>query len=91
MAAMGFYYNPNSEPPDEEPPGTFKEAAVITWVVFRALALPLALLIGAVIGIFAIFWLFFIQPLIVVGLIVIGVVALIARGIWEARHPPQLR
>lgn len=91
MVAMGFYYNPDSPPPDDEPAGTFKEAAVITWVVFRALALPLALLVGAVLGIFAIFWLFLVQPLIVVGLIILGVVALIARGVWEARHPPQLR
>lgn len=87
---MGFYYNPNSPPPDDDPPGTLKEAAIITWVVFRALALPLALLIGAVIGIFALFWLFFVQPLIVVGLVVVAVIALVVRGIWEARHPPRL-
>lgn len=86
---MGFYYGPN-EPQDEPPPGSWKETAIIIWVVFKALALPLGLLFGAVIGFVVLLWAFL--TAVWLGLALLGalVAAVVVRGIWEARHPPDL-
>jgi hypothetical protein len=87
---MGFYYGPGT-PPDDDKPGGLKEAALVILAVFRALALPLAILFGGVACLLLIFFLFSVHP--VAGLAGIGmVVALVAlRALWEWRHPPVLR
>ena len=56
----------------------------------RVLALPLALLFGAVIGLIVVIWLFLLHP--AFGLAALGVIAaaIVARGVWEAKHPPKL-
>lgn len=87
---MGFYYGP-STPPDDDKPSGFKEVLSITWAVFRVLALPLGLLFGAIAGLLLLFWVFTISALL--GLAGLGaiVLALVARGVWEAKHPPEIR
>lgn len=87
---MGFYYGPGSQPPDDKP-GSLKEALAITWVVFSLLAKPLALLFGGVIYILVLFWLFAFHPLAGLAGLAVPVAGITARGIWEWRHPPELR
>jgi hypothetical protein len=87
---MGFYYGSGGPPPEEEPETTWRETFIIIGAVFRALALPLGILVGAIAYLVFMFWMFTIHPLL--GLATIGVVvlAVVARGIWEATHPPDL-
>lgn len=85
---MGFYHG-SSEPPGDEQ-GSWKETFLIILIVFRVLALPLGLLLGAILGLFLLFWLFTFHPLAGLGLIGLIVGALVARGIWEAKHPPEI-
>lgn len=87
---MGFYHGSN-QPPDEPEPGSWKEIFQIILIVFRVIALPLGLLLAAVLGLFALFYLFMLHVLAGLGLILALVAAVVARGIWEARHPPELR
>lgn len=87
---MGFYYG-SSQPPDDEPPGGFRETVAIIIAVFRVLAVPLGILFGGLFALAGLFYLFAFNKwagLAVLALIIIG---LIARGIWEARHPPELQ
>lgn len=86
---MGFYYG-SSQPPDEPEPGGWRETITIIFVVFRVLAVPLAILMGAIFGLFALFWLFTVHVILGFGVIGILVGALVVRGIWEAKHPPEL-
>jgi hypothetical protein len=87
---MGFYYG-SSEPPPEDKSGGFKEAMLITLAVFRALALPLAVIFGGMLGLVFLFWLFTVSPWAGLGGILAVVVALMAFGFWEYRHPPELK
>lgn len=86
---MSFYYG-SSQPPDDDKPGGFKEAMVITLAVFRVLAIPLALLFGGVFYLVLLFYLFSLHPLAGLAGILLVVGALVARGVWEAKHPPAL-
>ena len=86
---MGFYYG-SSEPPDGDKPGGFKEAMLITLAVFRALALPLAVIFGGMIGLVALFWLFTLSAWAGLAALVAIVLALAAFGFWEYRHPPEI-
>ncbi len=85
---MGFYYS-SGQPPEEEP-GGFKETLLIIFVVFRTLAVPLGLLFGGVAAFLFEFWLFTISPLLGLSGIALVVAAVVARGVWEAKHPPDL-
>jgi hypothetical protein len=92
---MGFYYGSgDSKGPNkggEGGDGGFKETLLIIWVVMRVIAPPIGILLGVVIGIFALFWLFTIAPILGLAVIVLIIGGLVARGIWEAKHPPELR
>ena len=84
---MGFYYDSGKDP-DEE--GGWRETIAIIFVVFRILAKPLSFMLAVVLGLVLIIWLFTLTPLL--GLAAIGVVVagVILRGVWEAKHPPEL-
>lgn len=86
---MGFYHG-SSTPPGGDEPGGWKETFQIILIVFRVLALPLAMLFGAILGLVMLFWLFTVHVLAGFGVIIAIVGALIARGIWEAKHPPEI-
>ncbi len=97
---MGFYYGSNTPPPGDKKrrgsdessqQGTLKEAMLITWSVFQALALPLGLLFGAVAGLILLFFLFTLHWIVGLGALGLIALALGARGIWELRHPPVLK
>ena len=85
---MGFYYGPSKQPDEEKEPGGCMEALILTRAAFGALAIPIAVLIGAILGIvllfvaFSIHWL---AGLLYIGLIVAGV-AVYAR--WERKKFP---
>lgn len=85
---MSFYYGSSSTPEPEKEPGGCLEALLITRAAFGALALPMAILLGAVIGLVLLFYLFTIHWLLgLLGLAVIaGLVALYAR--WERKKYP---
>lgn len=87
---MGFYYG-HGKQPDDDQGGGFKEVMLIIWIVFRALALPLAVIFGGIGALLGLFFLFAWQPLAGLAVILLGVAAVAARGIWEFRHPPQLK
>ncbi len=87
--AVGFYYG-SSQPPDDGGSGGLRETLAIIWVVFRVLALPLGILFGVVLGFAFILWLFSISAFLGLGAIGVVVAAIVARGVWEARHPPDL-
>ncbi len=89
--AMGFYYGQGKPPPDDGNPGGFRETVTIIWVVFKVLALPVGALMGVLLGFVLLFYAFTVSPFLGVGLIGVGIGALVARGIWEAKHPPELR
>ncbi len=88
---MGFYYG-SGEPPkkDDAPEGSWRETFTIIGVVFKTLALPLGLLFGAVFGLILIIYAFTISGWLGLGLIALIIAAVVARGIWEAKHPPEL-
>ena len=87
---MGFYYGSNAPPPEDKS-GGFRETITIIWVVFKVLALPLGILLGVVLGLVLLFYLFVLSPFLGFGAIAVILIALVARGVWEARHPPELR
>lgn len=87
---MGFYYG-SGEPPKEPPPGSWRETIAIIWAVFKTLALPLGILFGAIFGMALLVFLFTVSVWLGLGVIAIGLSALVGRGIWEARHPPELK
>jgi len=86
---MGFYYGPG-QPPDKEPQGGLREALLITWVVFKTLALPLGILFGGLAYLVLLFVLFTVHPLLGLGGILVVVAAIGVRGLWELKHPPRL-
>ncbi len=87
---MGFYHGSSEPPPDADKPGGFKEAMYITWAVFRALALPLGVIFGGMIGLVFLFWLFTVSSLAGLGGVLAIVLALVAFGFWEYKHPPEI-
>jgi len=89
---MGFYYGPGGEKsPQEDPPkGSWGDTFAIIFAVFKTLALPLGLLFGAIFGLLFLLYLFTVSAWLGLGLILLGVLGLVARGIWEAKHPPEL-
>ncbi|HZQ36566.1 MAG TPA: hypothetical protein VFD32_11575 [Dehalococcoidia bacterium] len=80
---MGFYYGPGQQPKQEKEPGGCLEVLVISRAVFGILAVPLAVLIGVLVAIVAVLWLFSVFWLL--GLLgiaaIVGAIALYAR--WE--------
>ena len=86
---MGFYYGPSTPPENEKEPGGCLEALILTRAAFGALALPLAILFGSVLGLVLVFYLFSVHPLLgVAGLVGLALaVALYAR--WERGRFPS--
>jgi hypothetical protein len=87
---MGFYYGSN-EPPKKEPSeGSWRETLSIIFVVFKTLALPLGILFGAVMGLVGLIYAFTVSGWLGLAILLIIVGAVVARGVWEAKHPPEL-
>lgn len=80
---MGFYYGPSKDPKQEKEPGGCLEALILTRAAFGALALPLGILFGAIIGLVVVIYLFAIHVLLGLAVVaaIIGGIALYAR--WE--------
>ena len=87
---MGFYHG-SSEPPEEKGSGGLKETVLITAAVFKVLALPLGIIFGGIIGLVVLFWLFTISGWAGLAALVAIAVGLVGFGIWEYRHPPELK
>ncbi len=85
---MGFYYGSNTPPEDK--PGGFRETIVLIWAVFLVLAVPLGILLGGLAYLVLVFFLFSVHPLAGLAAISLVILALVARGVWEARHPPEI-
>lgn len=88
---MSFYYGSGKHEPEKEKGGGIKEILLIIWIVFRALALPLGVIFGGVGALIGLFILFAWQPLAGVAFLVVVAAAIGVRGIWELRHPPELK
>lgn len=87
---MGFYYG-SSSPPPEDHSGGFRETLAIIWVVFRVLSVPIGILIGVVIAFVALFYLFTLSAIAGFATLAVLIGALVAFGMWEAKHPPELK
>ncbi len=87
---MAFYYGQNEPPKEDPPPGSWRETFAIIIAVFKALALPLGILFGAIFGLMFLIFAFVTSVWFGLAIIVLGVLALAAYGVWEAKHPPQL-
>jgi hypothetical protein len=87
---MSFYYG-SSQPPDGDKPGSLKEALAMTWVVFSLLAKPFAFVVAGLAYLFLLFWAFNFHALAGVTAIALPLAAVAARGLWEWRHPPELK
>jgi hypothetical protein len=86
---VGFYYGSN-QPPDDDKPAGFRDVIAISWAVFRVLAIPLGLMVAVIVYLGILFWLFTLHWVLgVAWLLVLGAV-IAGRGVWEARHPPEL-
>lgn len=87
---MGFYYGSNTPPPEDKQ-GGIREAMMMTWAVFRVLALPLGIILGGMAALLLVIFLFTIHPLAGVAAIVAVLAVIGARAAWELRHPPTLK
>ncbi len=87
---MGFYYG-SGEPPQDDKSGGFKETVQIIWAVFSVLALPLGIILGVVAGLVLLFFLFTLHVVAGLAAVLVIAAAVAARGVWEAKHPPELR
>ena len=87
---MGFYYG-SSGPPPEDKPGGFRETILIIWVAFRVLAVPLGIMLGVLFALILLFWLFTLHYLAGLAAIAAIIAAVVARGVWEAKHPPDFK
>lgn len=87
---MGFYYGSGSPPPEDHS-GGFRETLAIIWVVFRVLSVPIGILMGVVVAFVALFYLFSLSP--IAGFATLGllIAALVGFGVWESKHPPELK
>jgi hypothetical protein len=88
---VGFYHGSGAPPPEDRGSGGFRETVAIILVVFKLLAVPVGILIGVLLGLVLLFYAFVFSPILGVALLAGGVAALVGRGIWEAKHPPDLR
>lgn len=86
---MGFYYG-SGQPPDDDS-GGIREIIEIVWVVLRMVAVPLGVLLGVIVGLAFIFWLFTVNGFLGLAAILVIIAAVVARGVWEAKHPPDIR
>jgi hypothetical protein len=87
---MAFYYGSNEPQKEDPPPGSWRETLAIIVAVFKALALPLGILFGAIFGLMFLFYAFTVSVWLGLALLALGVGALAGYGLWEAKHPPEL-
>jgi hypothetical protein len=87
---MAFYYGSGEPPKEDPPPGSWRETLAIIFAVFKALALPLGLLFGAIFGLMLLVWAFTFSPWIGLAIIAVGLASVAGYGLWEAKHPPEL-
>ncbi|OAI40804.1 hypothetical protein AYO38_05130 [bacterium SCGC AG-212-C10] len=87
---MGFYYSSGQPPDKDEKPGGFKETLLIIWAVFSVLAVPFGLMFAGIAYLVILFFMF--SASVFLGLAWIGllVAVIAARGVWEAKHPPDI-
>ena len=76
---MGFYYGPSKPPEEEKEPGGCMEALILTRAAFAALALPIAILFGAMGGLVLVLYLFTVHVL-------LGLLVLVALGLGIALY-----
>ena len=86
---MGFYYGSN-QPPEDDKAGGLRDVLAISWAVFSVLAIPLGLMLGVILYFGALFWLFSIHWGLGLAWLAILVAGISIRGVWEAKHPPEL-
>ncbi len=88
---MGFYFGSSQAPPPEDKPGGFRETIATIWAVFSVLAVPLGIIFGLFAGAAAIIWLLTFNA-VAGGVAILAIVTAVAGyGVWEAKHPPELR
>lgn len=87
---MGFYYNPGTPPEDEEKQASMRETVQIIWAVFKAIAVPLGFIFGGLGYLLLVFFLFSVATWAGLAAIGVAVGALVALGVWEKLHPPDI-
>jgi hypothetical protein len=84
---MGFYYGPSSPPPEKEPGGCM-EVLVLTRAAFGALALPVLILFGSILGIALAIYLFSVHVLLGAGFLILFVLGVALYARWERGRFP---
>src|SRR5579884_2583870 len=82
-SGMGFYYGPSKPPEEEKEPGGCMEALILTRAAFAALALPIAILFGAIALLAVVLYLFTINGLVGLAGLAVLVLAIIVYARWE--------
>jgi hypothetical protein len=82
---MGFYYG-RSEPPQEEEPHGCLDVLLLTRAVFGVLLVPLGILVGTLVGIGVIIFLFSRSWVLGVAGLVLVAAAVYAYARWERHH-----
>jgi hypothetical protein len=83
MGDMGFYHGPSQPPPSEKEPGGCMEVLVISRAVFAVLAVPMLVLLGIIVTIVALGFLFSVHwALGLLGIAAIGGLAVLYAR-WE--------
>jgi len=82
---MGFYYG-QSEPPQEKEPGGCRDVFILTRAVFGVLLWPMVILIGAVLGLVYVIYLFSVFWLLGLAALVLLAVAVFFYARWEQGH-----
>ncbi len=80
---MGFYYGPGQTPEPEKEPGGCMEVLIITRAVFGILAIPLAIMLGLILGIVALVALFSLNSFLGLAGIAAIVVGIAFYARWE--------
>jgi hypothetical protein len=86
---MSFYYGPSSPPPDDEDDEKFRfrDAAGLVFALFKVLVVPFTIILGGLIVLGTLFWLFTVNLALGYVVLAVGLSALIARAVWDSKHP----
>lgn len=83
---MGFYYGSGTPPPEDDDKVGFREVVSLIFAMFKVLSVPFAIIMGGLLVVLALFWLFTVNLLLGYAAMGLGIGALILRAIWESKQ-----
>lgn len=83
---MGFYYGSGTPPPEDEDKVRFREVISLVFAMFKVLSVPFAIIMGGLLVVLTLFWLFTVDIVLGYAVMGIGIGGLIIRAIWDSKH-----